>query len=269
MVRLVIGCVLLAASLACSLGVSGQNAPVFVAPGGAGQIIGGQANTPIAPLATQEPVAVGGGGLPISAPTQPAASSGSQPVDSSTPVAVSPDAAPLLYYTQAGDTLPVVAVRFGVEAGEIQSPAALPQEALLAPNTLLIIPHRLANTTAPQKVLPDSEVIFSPSAADFDVEAFVNQAGGYLSEYREWLGTTQWTSGAEIVERVALENSINPRLLLALLEYQGGWVYGQPDNMAKEDYPLGKIELRRKGLYAQLTWAVNHLSVGFTAGEGW
>jgi len=159
-----------------------------------------------------------------------------------------------------------VAVRFGVDASEITSPDPLPAAALLSPNTLLVIPQRLANTTLSEKVLPDSEVINSPSTIGFDVEAFVNQAGGYLSEYREWLGTSQWTTGAEIVERVALENSINPRLLLALLEYQSGWLYGQPASVTQEDYPLGKIDFGRKGLYGQLSWAVNQLSIGF---YGW
>jgi murein DD-endopeptidase MepM/ murein hydrolase activator NlpD len=72
------------------------------------------------------------------------------------------------------------------------------------------------------------------------------------------------------VRRVALENSINPRLLLALLEYQSGWVYGTPTNALQEDYPLGKVGLSMKGLYQQLAWAVNQLSIGYYGWrEGW
>ena len=108
--------------------------------------------------------------------------------------------------------------------------AHLPTTGLLTPNTLLVIPHMLVNTTSSTKIIPDSELVYSPSAVDFDVEAYVNEAGGYLSRYKEWLGTTEWTTGAEIVQRIATENSINPRLLLALIEYQSGWVYGQPSN---------------------------------------
>ena len=106
----------------------------------------------------------------------------------------------------------------------------------------------------------------SPVAIDLDVKAFIDQAGGYLSTYSEWLGTTQWTTGAQIIERVALENSINPRLLLAILEYQSGWVYGQPASLVATDYPLGYLQANRKGLYAQLAWAVDQLSVGY---YGW
>jgi hypothetical protein len=137
---------------------------------------------------------------------------------------------------------------------------------LLHPNQLLIIPGGLVNTTSSQKLLPDSEVVFSPSALDFDIHEYVKNNGGFLSTYREWLGTTQWTSGANVIYRVALENSINPRLLLALLEYQSGWVTGQPGNLALMDYPLGQIGMQQRGLYQQLAWAVNQLSIGY---YGW
>jgi LasA protease len=189
----------------------------------------------------------------------------------STPDPVPVDTAPLLYYTQAGDTLPVIATRFGVDTENISSPnGPVPATGLITPNTLLVIPHMLVNTTSAVKIIPDSELVYSPSAVEFDTEGFVDQAGGYLSQYKEWLGSTQWTSGAAIVQRIATENSINPRLLLALIEYESGWVYGQPSNLKQEDYPLGKVDLSLKGLYSQLAWLVNQLSIGYYGWrEGW
>jgi LasA protease len=172
---------------------------------------------------------------------------------------------PILYYAQAADTLPTVAIRFGVKTEEITSPTALSQTSLLEPGQLLIIPRRLANTTSPQHILPDSELVNSPSAADFDIDAYVNQAGGKLSRHKEWLKSTGTLTGAQVVQRVATENSINPRLLLALLEYQSGWVYGEPANIEQEEYPLGKVDPRYKGLFHQLVWAVNELSTGYYA----
>ena len=172
---------------------------------------------------------------------------------------------PILYYSQAADTLPVVAVRFGVRPEEITSPDPLPENALLPPNQLLVIPRRLANTTSSQHLLADSELVYSPSAVDFDINAFVNEAGGYLSRYDEWLQSTKTTTGAEIIQRVAIENSINPRLLLALVEYQSGWVYGEPANLRAREYPLGLVDLNVQGLYKQLVWAVNQLSIGYYA----
>ena len=183
-----------------------------------------------------------------------------------TPPPFANDAPPILYYTQAGDTLPVVAVRYGVLPQEITSPDDIPAEALLNPGQLLVIPNRLGQTTPNVHLLPDSEVVYSPSAIDFDVQGYVEQAGGYLSQYTEFLGSSGTLGGAEIIRRVALDNSINPMLLLALIEQQSGWVQGKPGNVTQEQYPLGLIDRNRQGLYKQLIWAVNQLSIGY---YGW
>lgn len=248
--------ILVTASLACSIGVLTPADPIFTAPNG---II---TSTPTArPVINVVDTRVS---VTPDVNIDQAPNVESTPIstENSTPVSN----APYLYYTQAGDTLPVIAIRFGVHPSEIYSPEPIPETALLHPDQLLIIPDRLANATVPDKLLPDSEVVFSPSAIDFDIEAYVQEAGGYLSTYSEWLGLTGKTSGAAVIKRIATENSINPRLLLALLEYQSGWVFGQPENLLKTDYPLGKIELRQKGLYNQFSWAVNQLSIGY---YGW
>jgi murein DD-endopeptidase MepM/ murein hydrolase activator NlpD len=172
---------------------------------------------------------------------------------------------PFLYYAQAADSLPVVAVRFGVSTTEITSPEAIPDTDFINPGQLLVIPRRLGNTTASTKVIPDSEVVFSPSTTDFNIHDYVAKAGGRLSTYSEWLKSTGTLTGAQVVLRVATENSINPRLLLALLEYQTGWVTGYPATENAETYPMGNVNLNQKGLYHQLVWAVNHLSVGYYA----
>jgi murein DD-endopeptidase MepM/ murein hydrolase activator NlpD len=187
------------------------------------------------------------------------------PTPTATPEIYVVDTAPILYYSQAADTLKVVGSRFGVDAAEISSPDPIPDVSYINPGQLLIIPRRLTNTTSSQKLLPDSEVAYSPSAVDFDVEAFSQQAGGYLASYQEWHKSTGMKSGAQIVQRVATENSINPRLLLALLEYHSHWVYGRPAGQEQIDYPLGLVQPTAKGLYNQLVWAVNQLSIGYYA----
>ncbi|NPV77056.1 MAG: hypothetical protein HPY59_11865 [Anaerolineae bacterium] len=197
---------------------------------------------------------------PLQTPTRTASA------PTATPKAASTEKPPILYYTQAGDTLPLVAIRFDVSVDEIITPEKMPPVgSLLPPNQLLIIPNRLPETGPGDAVLPDSEVVFSPSAVDFDINEFVNQAGGYLSTYREWL-STGWNTGADVVRRISIENSINPRLVLALIEYQGHWVYGQPQSLAETDYPLGYNEFNHKGLYKQLSWVVQQISIGY---YGW
>jgi LasA protease len=172
---------------------------------------------------------------------------------------------PIQYYTQAGDTLPSIIGRYGVNADQIISTEPIPSSGLINPGTLLIIPDVLDEVFDSTLVLPDSEVVYSPSAAGFDILAFVEQAGGYLGTYQETVGSKRYT-GAELVQRVALENSINPYLLLALLEYQSHWLYSSPSNFAEAEYPMGMVRLEYKGLYKQLSWAVQQLNIGY---YGW
>lgn len=170
---------------------------------------------------------------------------------------------PILYYTQSGDTLKGVAAHFGVKPEQITSPASIPDEGLLMPNTLLIIPDTLGETTPGELIMPDSEVSFTATGVDFDVAAYVRQAGGYLSKYEEYLGSTGWTTGAEAIERICLENSINPRLMTALIAYESDWLSGQPKGVLGEDYPLGYHDQYYKGLFRQMMLAVQDLMIGY------
>jgi LasA protease len=178
-----------------------------------------------------------------------------------------PQDQPILYYAQSGDSLAAVAARFGVDQQEITSPKNLPASGLIDAGTLLIVPDRIeAETTPNAMVIPDSEVIFSASATDFDIAGFIAQAGGYLSTYQQSLGTTGETTGTEGIIRLTKENSVNPRLMLALLEYESGWVYGTPSNMLHEKYAMGYQNQKYEGLFMQLVWGVNQLFAGY---YGW
>ena len=135
----------------------------------------------------------------------------SQPSVDVTPTA---DGESILYYAQGGDWLPAVANRFGVSVTEITSPKIISDDGYIDPGTLLIIPNRLDENilyTPAVQFIPDSEVVFSATSTGFEIEKYVTDAGGYLSTYREWLNTTAWTTGAGEIERLAYENSINPR----------------------------------------------------------
>ncbi|MEA3350995.1 MAG: hypothetical protein U9Q82_10265 [Chloroflexota bacterium] len=115
-------------------------------------------------------------------------------------------------------------------------------------------------------LFPDAELVYSPTALDFDTSAYLHSANGFLSTYEQYLMMTGWASAADIINLVALENSINPRLLLALLEYQSGCVLGHPTDAENFDTALGAQDYYRKDLYGQLVWAVRILSEGF---YGW
>ncbi len=177
------------------------------------------------------------------------------------------DVPAILYYAQSGDTLPALAVRFAVSASEIRSTESLPPIGLVPPGTLLVIPDRITEQKTPNiEIIPDSELVFSATAINFDIGSYVTEANGNLSHYREYLGSTGWTSGADEIKRAAFENSINPRLLLALLDYESRWVHGQPVDVLHTDYPMGYQNPLYKGLFSQIVWAVNQLSIGY---YGW
>ncbi len=199
------------------------------------------------------------------------------PAESATPgiVALQPTLAPintsgpmLVLKSQSGDTLQIIAKRAGVSPQQIISDIILPApSALLDPGTLLLIPDVLpAIRTSDGLILPDSEFVYSPTAIDFDIYQYVKDGAGYLSQYSEYLMSNGTTSGAEAVQRIAIDNSINPRLLLAIIEYESNWVRGHPTNFAQDDHPLGFIDYHYKGLFRQMMWASGELSVGY---YGW
>ncbi len=169
------------------------------------------------------------------------------------------------YNAQGGDTLEIVAKRFGVSANGIISDVNLPAPGvLLQPDTLLLIPNRLPEElSSRERTIPDSEISYSPSTIGFDAVDYVNKQNGYLSVYKEYLMTYGMTSGAQAVQQISWDNSLNPRILLAIIEYESHWVLGQPTNLAQGDYPLGYHHFYYKRLFRQMMWASGSLSNGY------
>jgi len=211
--------------------------------------------TPETPVATA--TATPAAPEPVVSPTFPA-----------TPTSGSAPSETILYQAQPGETLRTLAIRFGVLPSEITSPGALveSEDALLDVGQLLLIPRRWTTTGPSLKLIPDSEFVFSPHAADFDPEEVALRYGGFLSRYTEQV-YGEWRSGPEVVALAARDNSVNPRFLMAMLEYLSGWVTNpsRPEGDAFT-YPLGHKDRSMPGLYRQLTWLANEAGVGY---YGW
>lgn len=173
----------------------------------------------------------------------------------------------LVYEAQPGDSLKSVAIRFGVLPEEVASTDVLPVgNRMIDPGQILLIPQRLSETTSAERLIPDSELVFSPNASSFDVGAFVESQPGYLKRYRETV-YGKWRTGAEVVAIVARNNSVNPRLLLSMLEYEAGWLTDSTKPEGDDfHYPMGVIDRQIPGLYRQLTWLANELGNGY---YGW
>ena len=167
------------------------------------------------------------------------------------------------YIVQVGDSLGSIAARYGITAQMLIKANQIPNPDLLEVGQELIIPAPIPGETGVGlKIIPDSELIYGPYAQSFDVKGFVNRYDSYLSRYSGDV-EGQTFSGPEIVQQVAQDYSINPRLLLAVLEYQSGWVTKANPAQEVRDFPIGKRDSWRKGLYLQLAWAADMLNRGY------
>ncbi len=171
---------------------------------------------------------------------------------------------PYTYFAQSGDTLAAVAARFQVAPEAITSGEPLPAQGLLRVGQALVMPSPFPPSAYPNALFPDSEIIYGPSAADFNVAAYVAQAGGHLAAYSEMVDN-ETLSGAQIIQKVATETSTNPRLLLAVLEHQSGWVTGAARN-PQPQYPIGFSVASYQGLARELSLTARYLSQGY---YGW
>lgn len=175
---------------------------------------------------------------------------------------------PLLetYIVQNGDTLGGIALEYNTTPEEIAQINAIDDPASIALGQQLSIRVEDIDQIGPQvKIAPDSELVYGPSTIEFDVEAFVSQTNGYLQTYTEEI-EGQVLSGAQIVQRLAEQYSVGPRVLLALIEYRGGWLSNPQLDAQALFYPAGHADERWSGLYKQLMWAADHLNAAY---YGW
>ncbi len=167
------------------------------------------------------------------------------------------------YVVQPNDTLGQIAQHYSVSLNSLIETNNLTNPDHLEVGQALTIPAHAPLPPGPSfKVIPDSELVYGPASATFDLTAFIQQKQGYLSHYQEELDGRTY-DGSGVVTRIAKEYSVNPRLLLAVLEYRSGWVTQAKPAEDSIDYPMLYPDTRRKGLYRQLAWAANNLSRGY------
>ncbi|MEK6256891.1 MAG: LysM peptidoglycan-binding domain-containing protein [Chloroflexota bacterium] len=174
------------------------------------------------------------------------------------------------YIAQNGDTLPALAAHFNTSIDEIRTAnSILPDDVTTLPAGLpLQIPiYYRPFWGSPLQIIPDSHFINGPAAVEFDTSAFVNSRPGWLKDYAAYAGEKTRT-GADIVDYVATNFSVSPRVLLALLEYQSNAISSQIVTSETKEYPLGHIDESNRSLYLQLVWAANILNNGYYGWKG-
>ena len=128
------------------------------------------------------------------------------------------------YTAQSGDSLPSLALRFNTSVDEILlANPQIPRDATtMPPGMPMKMPiYYLALWSNPFQIIPDHAFVDGPTSTGFNTAAFVESQPGWLKEYRAYVGG-KWRSGAEMVDYISTNYSVNPRLLLAILEYQAG-----------------------------------------------
>lgn len=167
------------------------------------------------------------------------------------------------YIAQTGDTLPALASRFNTSIDEIlDANTFIPREATtMPPGMPMKIPiyYRALWGTRFQSI-PDHAFVNSPSASGFNTAAFVAAQPGWLKNYRAYVGA-EWKSGAELVDYIAINYSLDPRLILSILEYQGGALTLAEPPVRRN--LLGLIRPFWETPYLQMVLAANTLNNGY------
>ncbi|MCC7117710.1 MAG: LysM peptidoglycan-binding domain-containing protein [Anaerolineales bacterium] len=218
-------------------------------------------HTPVPPTLTREPT-------PTRVPVT--VSPVFTPINVATAVSPTPDVSRALptprqdmvqYTVQSGDTLGGIALNYGISLETLMQANSITDANQLEVGAVLNVPAPNPIGAAPAfKIIPDSEMVYGPATIYFDLDGFIQSQHGYLASYEQDVNGLM-LSGYDIVQAVSLNYSINPRLLLALLEYQSGWVTNpEPFNTS---YPMGLLDENHYGLYRQLTWTANALNRGY------
>ncbi len=198
------------------------------------------------------------------------------PVETSTAVArtltptdeptTTPPPLPTLVYEQYiirnGDTLIAIAQRFDVAVEDLAKLNGITNANALQIGQVLRVPIIVPRAAPADRILPDSELVYSPAYLNFDISAIANQYNGYLASYHERVEGENLT-GAQIVQLVAERYSVGPRVLLTLLESQSGWLTKTTLTPNQITYPMGLIDSTRQGLFFQTSWAANRLNEGY------
>ena len=183
------------------------------------------------------------------------------------PTRVVDDQGTELYIVQDGDSFAGIAAEFGTTPEEIAQTNGLTTLDMIHPGDPLNVPLKIGQVGPNAKLIPDSELIYGPDTITFDLAAYINRTNGYLKNYTEEVDGSTLT-GAQIVQRVAQEFSVNPRLLLALLEYRGQWLSNPTPNADQQAYPLGYRYPGYQGLHLQLGRTANRLNDGYYGWKG-
>ena len=206
------------------------------------------------------PAAPSNGQPPLGTPIQPT----DNPARPLLPTVAAQD-----YTVAAGDTLFEIAAANGVSIEMLLSVNNISNPDNLIVGQMIHLPASPQQEGSAFKILPDSRLVRAPGSSSFDVKAFIDQQPGFLRNETDTINDVSYTA-AQVVQRIALEYSVDPRLLLALIEYKSHLLSNPSPTDTEKKYALGApVSISgndRHGLYLQLAWTADQLNYGY---YGW
>ena len=172
------------------------------------------------------------------------------------------------YTAQMGDTLPALAAHFNTTIAEIRAANPdIPADATTMPMgyPMKIPIYYQAFWGNPYQIIPDNLFVNGPSAVEFDAVAYVDSQPGWFKNY-SFYGGGETRRGGEIINYIATNYSLNPQMLLALVEYATNALTNPTMPEEEDPYPFGYESKTDQGLYRQLLWAADILNNGY---YGW
>jgi murein DD-endopeptidase MepM/ murein hydrolase activator NlpD len=160
-----------------------------------------------------------------------------------------------IYSVQMNDSLNLIARRYGVDMNAIISENQLANPNFLEIGQVLLIPPPDPQSKGPDfKIIPDSELVNGPSNIGFDPHDLIYSFDSYLSslDYSD-----------DVVMQVSRDYSVNPRILLSILEYSTGWVTGPNKNLVVEVGKDLEKDAWNTGLVNILSRMANSLNWGY------
>ena len=163
-----------------------------------------------------------------------------------------------------GESLGSIAQTYSSTIDELLEVNGLEDSDFLQVGQLLRVPLAADLITPSFKIIPDSELVYGPSVRGFEIREFLTlyYPQSVLLSYRQNV-EGQLVDGAGSLELAAVRFSLNPRLLLAMVEYRTGWVTAVDRGNIDLNYPMGHVQNGYEGLYNQLTWAADQVNKGY------
>ena len=174
------------------------------------------------------------------------------------------------YVVEAGDTLSGIALKSGASINAILKLNQISDPDILTVGQVILLPSQPSQNSPNTGIIPDGLLVRGPKSNDFDLAQFVSDQRGYIRVATD-IVDEQLLTATEVFRRVSVEYSVDPRLLLALLEYQSQWLTQFTVDENGKQFPIQRKPSQdgvdRSGLYKQLSWAANQLNYGYYGGK--